>query len=164
MRKKVSILIWGLLLIFGIYKCNSQSFEYINFSADANKLFHLKDNSRTVNDVYGLDYDVEVGAKDGHFGVFMFYGEFKKAFRNYGAGVDYYPFKRIDGSIGVAYSVVKERDFRDNYVGVGWVAFRGVYTYWFGHFGVSGRLQMQHRSDVSKGYIIEGAAGISLRL
>ena len=108
------IIIWTILFCFGVYKCNSQ--PYINFSMDANKSFHLKDNSRTVNDIHGLDYDVELGVKEDFGGIYMFYGEFSKAgFRNYGVGFDYYVdwFRWIDLSAGAAYSMVFEKDFRE---------------------------------------------------
>ena len=156
----MKLLILSLILSFTI---NAQ--EYVNFSFDANKLFHLKDNPRTVNDVYGLDWDIELGARENHIGIYMFYGEFKK-FNNYGAGVDYYVniLKSIDTSIGGAYSVIKEKDFRNNYVGVGWFHLRAVTTIWIiPTIGLSFRVQYQDRNDVSKGYIIEGAIGVSLR-
>lgn len=158
----MKILILSLLLSF---TTNAQ--EYVNFSFDANKAFHLKDNTRTANDVYGLDYDIELGSRDKHIGVYLFYGEFKNVgFRNYGAGVDYYIniFDNIDTSIGGAYSIIKEKDFRNDFVGVGWYHLRAVITIWIlPHFGVSFRGQIQDRNDVSKGYILEGAIGVSLR-
>jgi len=156
----MKLLILSLILSFTI---NAQ--QYISFTFDANKAFHLKDNPRTVNDVYGLDWDIELGARENHIGVYMFYGEFKK-FYNYGAGVDYYVniFKSIDTSIGGAYSVIKEKDFRNNYVGVGWFHLRAVTTIWIiPNIGLSFRVQYQDRNDVSKGYIIEGALGVNLR-
>ena len=160
MKKIITL---SLILLF----ITVEAQEYINLSFDVNKAFHLKDNSRTVSDVYGLDYDVEVGAKDGHFGVYMFYGRFENAgFKNYGAGVDYYVnmFDNIDMSIGVAYSKVHERDFRDKWVGVSWYHIRAVTTIWFHkNIGLSLRIQYQDRNEVAKGYIIEAAAGISIR-
>ena len=131
-----------------------------------NKAFHLKDNQRTLKDVYGLDYDIELGAKDGNFGIYMFYGEFKKAgFKNYGAGVDYYVniFDNIDTSFGIGYSPTKEKDFRGKWVGVGWYQIRANTVIWISNFGISLRIQYQDRNDVDDAGIFEGAIGISLR-
>lgn len=154
-------------LIFIMFSITITGQPYLNFSFDANKLFDLKDNTRTVSDVYGLDYDIELGARDRHIGVYIFYGTFKNAgFVNYGAGVDYYVniFENIDTSIGGAYSVIKEKDFRNDYVGVGWYHLRAVTTIWIlPHFGISLRGQFQERNDISKGYVLEGSLGVSIR-
>ena len=160
---KIVYIISVIMLISMIYKCNAQ--PYINFSIDANKAFHLKDNTRTLNDIYGLDYDIEVGAKDKNFGVYMFYGQFKNAgFKNYGAGVDYYLpiFENIDTSIGIAYSPTKQKDLT-GWEGVGMYSARVVTTFWIKNFGLSLRANLQNRTDVTKGYIFEGAIGLSIR-
>ena len=163
-RDKIIYIISIILFISIVYKCNAQ--PYANFSFDMNKAFHLKDNPRTVNDVYGLDYDIEIGARDNNFGVFMFYGQFNNQFRNYGAGVDYYIniIEGVSTSIGVAYSPTKQRDFRDKFEGVGMYSARAVLTYWIKHFGLSLRANIQNRTDVSKGYVLEGMIGLSYRL
>lgn len=160
------ILMVVLISIFAMtFKCNAQ--PYINFSFDANKAFHLNDNGRTAKDIYGLDYDIEIGAREKHFGVYFFYGAFKNAgFINYGAGVDYYVniFSKIDTSFGIAYSPTKQKDFRGLYEGVGMYSGRIVTTIWIKNIGLSLRGQLQNRTDVSKGYIFEGAIGLSFRL
>ena len=154
-----------LILLFLTLNLNAQ--PYVNVSVDANKLLHLKENSRTVNDIYGLDYDIEIGARENNFGVFAFYGRFNEAgFVNYGAGVDYYIdiINNVSTSIGVAYSPTKQRDFRDKWEGVGMYSARAVTTFWLKNFGLSLRANLQNRTDVSKGYIFEGAIGLSFRL
>jgi len=157
-----------LLLISLILSFSLNAQPYINFSFDANKAFHLNDNGRTAKDIFGLDYDIELGAREKHFGVYMFYGQFKNAgFVNYGAGVDYYVniFDNIDTSFGVAYSPIKQKDFRNDYVGVGWYHARLVTIIWIHkNIGLSLRGQLQNRTDVSKGYILEGALGINFKL
>ena len=155
------------LLIPLLFCLSLNAQPYINFSFDANKAFHLKDNSRTVNDIYGLDYDIEIGAKENNFGVFAFYGRFNEAeFVNYGAGVDYYIdiIKNVNTSLGIAYSPTKQRDFRNKWEGVGWYSFRAVTTIYYKHVGMSFRLNYQDRSDVSKGYVLEGAIGLTYKL
>ena len=153
-----------ILLLFLSLNLNAQ--PYINFSFDVNKAFHLKENTRTLSDVYGLDYDIEIGAKENNFGVYAFYGRFNEAgFVNYGAGVDYYLpiFENIDTSIGITYSPTKQRDFRDKWEGVGMYSARAVTTFWIKNLGLSLRANIQNRTDVSKGYVLEGALGFSFR-
>lgn len=166
MKRNLSLVV--LLLISSIMYAQFD-YWYFNNSFDFNKAFHIKDNDRTKTDVFGYDYDLELGARFNSFGVYMFYGEFKKAgFYNYGAGVDYYVdwFRWIDMSVGVAYSPVKEKDFRGVYVGVGVYHVRAVTTIYFNernNVGLSLRWQLQDRRDTAKGYIFEGAVGITIK-
>jgi len=63
------------------------------------------------------------------------------------------------------YSPVKQLDFRDKWEGVGMYSVRAITTIWFHRFiGLSLRLQCQNRTDVSKGYILEGALGVTIKI
>lgn len=157
---------------------------YINGSFDLNMAVGIKDNPDTAefND-RGLDFDVEVGARDRHVGVYIFYGRFDAMdYQNYGAGVDYYvhwlrqkdvylynPFTGrrgkvihgIDMSIGVAYgTVIRWNNFAFN----GSHA-RAITTIWFGeNFGFTMRFQLTKAGDLpNKDFRKEGAIGFTYK-
>lgn len=157
----ITILSLGLF-IFGITQCKAQ--PYVSFSFDANKLFNLKDNSRTEIDWKGLDYDFEVGAIDENIGVYLFYGAFPNAYYdNYGVGVDYYlrPAKRLTISLGNYYSKVMRKG-KYKHLG-GAVSFfnprfkLGVDTSWI---TIELIAKLQSRGDIDK-RIFEGSVGVT---
>lgn len=162
------------LMLTTMVSAQNPDYWYLNGSFDVNKAFDLKDNKRTVDDKHGLDFDFEAGARDRHFGVFMFYGRFDEmGWQNYGAGVDYYVdwFRdyNIELSVGIAYGVIileddirtkekRRHSFNGNTI-------RGVMTYWItNNIGLTGRFQYLNRGDLpNKDGILEGSVGITLK-
>lgn len=169
MKTLINLLLLVPLLTLG-QVFEDEDYKYFDFSFDANKAFKIKDNDRTVEDVYGLDFDLEAGLKVHWFGIYGFYGEFENGgFRNFGAGVDLYPnwFRWVDMSLGFAWSKQEQKDFRDLYEPVGWWAFRAVTRIYFSPdspFGLSLRFNLQDRNDTSDGMVGEGAIGVTFRL
>ena len=147
-----------LILFFISFACFSQ--PYVSFSADANKIFNLKDNSRTVIDHKGLDFDLEVGAIDKNVSVYVFYGGFPNAnYSNYGVGVDFIikPFKSLYLSIGNYYSKTM-RHGKYHYLGgaISYFNPRGKITYFINdNIGIDLISKFQYRGDLDK-RIFEG--------
>ena len=160
---------------------NNTDYVYTNFSFDVNKAFGVKDNPRTVVDHRGLDFDIEIGARDRHVAVYAFYGQFNAMnYKNYGAGLDYYfqwlrntkihlynPFtgqksqiiNGIDFSLGNYYSVVlmKPSGSVSSYINP-----RAITTIWISqNVAFTAKLQYQTRVDKK---ILEGAFGLTLTL
>ncbi|MDC7248621.1 MAG: hypothetical protein PQJ49_01720, partial [Sphaerochaetaceae bacterium] len=66
-------------------------YAYFAASFDPNMAFGIIDNKDTAAPDRGFDWDLELGARDRHFGVYLFYGRFNEFnYQVYGAGVDYY--------------------------------------------------------------------------
>lgn len=157
---------------------------YLNASFDVNMAFGIKDNKDTAefND-RGLDFDIEVGARDRHVGVYIFYGSFNPIdYQNYGAGVDYYvnwlretkldlynPFNGrratvihgIELSAGVAYGVI----IRDGNFTFPGKHVRAVSTIWFGeNLGLTLRFQLVEAGDLpKKKFRKEGSIGFTYK-
>ena len=132
---------------------------YVSFSVDANKLFGIIDNERTVIDHTGLDFDFEVGVTDRNIGVYLYYGAFPNAkYSNYGFGLDYYfrTSKRLNLIIGNYYSkTMRHKEY--SYLG-GHVSYfnpRGRIVYWFDKFGIGAAGKYQQRGG-NTGRIFEG--------
>lgn len=154
-------------------------YVYFNGSFDVNMAFGLKDNADTAEfDDRGFDFDVEIGARDNHFGVFMFYGKFKEInYQNYGAGVDYYINKfrdakilnGVDLSIGVAYGVVIRQDYDNDPEktkhGYNGNQLRVISTLWITNdIGLTLRFQLTEAGDLpNKTFRKEGSAGITIK-
>lgn len=155
-----------ILLFITSLNCLSQ--PYVNASFDANKVFHLKDNIRTIEDVYGLDYDLEVGIINNNIGLGVFYGVFVNAgFRNYGVMLDYYPdwFRWIDVSIGGGLNRTLENNNKSWYI-VGRYALRSQAVIYFSesnNLGLSLKTQLTERIDTQKKYILEGSLGLTYK-
>lgn len=67
--------------------------DYIYFKStfDPNQAFGIIDNPRTNKESYGLDYDIELGARWKSVGVYMFYGSYQEIdYQNFGIGFDVY--------------------------------------------------------------------------
>lgn len=160
-------------------------YVYFNGSFDANMAFGLKDNTDTAEfDDRGFDFDVELGGRDRHFGVYIFYGRFNPInYQNYGAGVDYYVkwlretelimfnpfngrrvsvFDGIELSVGGAYGVI----IRDNNFTFPGSHFRSVATIWFGKdLGFTMRFQLVQAGDLpNKKFRKEGSIGFTYKI
>jgi len=152
-----------VVVVFGMtQQCSAQ--EYVSFSFDTNKALHLKDNSRTINDVYGLDYDFEVGAIDKNIGVYMFYGSFNNSnYKNYGVGLDYIfkPLENISLSLGNFYHVVI-RTKEQRYLGTTSSYFnpRGKISYDLSCIIIDLIAKLTDRNDIDK-TVFEGQIGIT---
>lgn len=60
---------------------------YVDFSLDLNNAFDI---NKTLYEPQGLDYDLEIGIRQGNWNPYAFYGAFeKKNYQNYGVGLDY---------------------------------------------------------------------------
>lgn len=165
---------------------NPADYVYVAGSFDPNMAFGIKDNKNTLAPDRGFDWDLELGARDRHVGVYMFYGEFREFdYLNYGAGVDYYvqwlrdeaidlynPFNGkylgqltdgIDLSIGLYTSFVLRQDGTDNY-GSYWakVSARGQIIIWNGNVGLLLIGKLQDRPELNK-FKLEGSLGIIIK-
>ena len=139
---------------------------YVKVSFDPNQALLVVDNPRQKQDVRGLDYDAELGVRDGKFGVYVFGGAFQEIdYQNYGYGVDFYPnvIPNLETSIGVGHGFLVRR-FEDDWGAVMAFHFRAVATYFItDHIGIGGRLQYQQRPINSSFGIIEGHIEIKYR-
>ena len=158
------------------------SYFYADLSFDVNKAFGLYDNDRTVVDHRGLDWDLEIGVRDSHVGLFLFYGRFEEMnYVNLGAGLDYYvhwlrdtKFKLynplnnewvdfVDGiefSIGNAITIadrIREDDWRGG-EGFTYLNPKARTIVWFGDLGFTLTAKIQSRPELGK-KIFEGQAG-----
>ncbi|MBV1928484.1 MAG: hypothetical protein KUG81_03125 [Gammaproteobacteria bacterium] len=137
---------------------------YTTFSFDVNKLTQIKDNKRTVVNHKGLDFDIEVGAIDENFGVYVFYGAFPNAYySNYGVGVDYYikAFKNVSFSIGNYYSkVMRHKKYSWLGGGVSFLNPRVKTSFDTSWITIELIAQLQSRPDIDK-RIFEGKIGIT---
>ena len=137
---------------------------YTAFQFDVNNLLSIRDNPRMVKQVNGLDFDIELGAREGNIAVFIFYGEFKRAFyRNYGVGLDYVfePLTDVLISLGNRYHVVI-RDEKYSYLGTtgSYLNPRGKISYDInGALAVELIANLTNRRDINK-TIFEGGVGI----
>ena len=156
-------LLLGLLILFTTSAFGQ--WMYVAPSFDPNKAFGIIDNPRTEIDHRGLDWNLEVGIIDENMGFYISYGRFDNAgFKNYKVGADYYvrPFKWLDMSIGAGIGQIKEKYMTGQYFervafeGVGWYHFRAITTFKYKGFGFGLKAQFQDRSDVTKGYVLEG--------
>ncbi len=146
----------------------AQNYTYFNVSLDVNNAIGIKDNPRTNPQVNGLDFDLEVGARDRMVGIYINYGMFNEAkYQNYGAGLDLYLdiVENLDTSIGVGYGAIMKQDIYGT-----WGAFtaanaRVVTTINITkEVGVSLRLQLQQRPDIDVFAILEGSIGITYKI
>ncbi len=159
-----------LLPLLSFAQPNSKN-RYIEFnlSADANKLFQIIDNPRTIEDHKGLDWDFEITATDRRAAVYMFYGRFDAAkYQNYGMGFDYILFEKqhFTFKAGPGLSVIlREQQFNLN---TAWGStlgyhFRGVGNLKLSNnISITGRIQYQRRPELHTG-IVEGSIGVAYR-
>jgi hypothetical protein len=143
---------------------NKADYVYTSFSFDVNKAFGIKDNPRTLVDHRGLDFDVELGARDRHVAVYLFYGQFNAMnYKNYGTGVDYYitASKAIDFSLGIYYSVIIRQG---NNSATSYISPRATTTFWLHkNIGLLAKAQYQGRPYLNK-RIFEGALGFTFKI
>ena len=169
-----------------IFTGNKVNYWYVSGSADANMAFGFKDNKDTVAKDRGFDWDLELGARDKHFGVYVFYGQFAKFdYVTYGTGVDYYvdwlkntqlsfknPFNKksritliedISLSAGIYTSFVLRKDTQGNQ-GSFWahVSPRGQIILWNGDIGLLLASKYQRRPELQK-FKFEGSIGIVVK-
>lgn len=183
-----------LLLLFSLSligqtvygKKDPADYVYGAFSFDPNMAFGIIDNEDTLAPDRGFDWDVEIGARDRHFGVYLFYGRFNEFnYQTYGTGVDYYvnwlrdeviewhnPFtgryigKLTDGidlSLGVYTSFVLRQDVDGNW-GSFWAyaSPRGQVIIWNGNVGLLLVGKLQDRPELGK-FKFEGNIGIIIK-
>ena len=137
---------------------------YIGAQFDLNNALGLRDNPRMVKQINGLDFDIELGAREENIAVFIFYGEFKRAFyKNYGVGLDYVfePLTDVLISLGNRYHVVI-RDEKYSYLGTtgSYLNPRGKISYDInGALAVELIANLTNRRDINK-TIFEGGVGI----
>lgn len=139
-------------------------YYYLTTSFDVNNVFSLKPNHRMQTQIDGLDYDVEIGLKKHWYSPYIFYGQFKNAqINNYGLGLDAYLnlFYFLDTGIGAGWSRIEQK----HEGGIGGFYLRGIASLPITNtIALTSRLQLQQRTDVTKGYIIEAAAGLTFKL
>ncbi len=156
------------ILMFFLVSFTCYAQPYASISADANKLFNIKDNSRTIVNHKGLDFDFEIGAIDKNVGVYLFYGAFPNAgYSNYGAGVDLVlnPLKSLYLSLGNYYSKTM-RHGKYKYLGgaISYFNPRGKISYFINdNIGLELISKFQQRWDIEK-RIFEGQIGIVYKL
>lgn len=162
------------------------NYIYVAGSFDPNMAFGIKDNKDTFAPDRGFDWDIELGVRDKHVGLYIFYGEFREFdYLNYGAGADYYiqwlrdetidlyhPFNGkylgqltdgIDLSLGLYTSFILRQDGTDNY-GSYWakVSARGQVIIWNDNVGLLFLGKLQDRPELNK-FKFEGSIGIIIK-
>lgn len=156
------------LLILLLFTISSQA-QYVDFSIDANKALGIFDNHRTEIDHRGIDFDLEIGAIEGNWAGYAFYGNFSSAkYQNYGLGVDYYLLQNRNFHIVVGPQltmILRKYPVGINGERKAWgtnMAYAGrlVAVLWLtDHWGISIRIQYQRRPDINTG-ILEGSIGL----
>ena len=146
-------------IIFFIVSLSCYSQSYVSFSVDVNKVFNIIDNSRTLTDWKGLDYDLEIGVIDNNVSVYLFYGAFNNAYySNYGAGVDLVlnPFKSLYLSIGNYYSkTMRHGKYKYLGGGVSFINPRSKITYYINNnIGLELISKYQHRAELDKRILV----------
>ncbi len=177
MKTKVTIIkgcIFIVIILNAIGMCAQKvpDYTYIKATLDPNNLFGIIDNPRTKVESYGLDYDIEIGARHKWGGVYAFYGAFPKInYQNFGAGFDVYINlfgEKVDTSLGVYNGMILRKYYGYNNE-VKWGAYiapavRGVTTLWFfDNAGLTGTALLSHRPDIGFLAIFEGHIGIVYR-
>ena len=145
----------------------AQDYVYGGFSVDPNQAIGIIDNPRTEVETLGFDWDLELGVRYHHFGVYAFYGAFQEInYQNYGAGADYFfNWFVFDTSIGFNHGVILRKDGNGNWGGVNASALRGQIIYWLGDIGFGGVAQLQQRPDLPKQFsIVEGSIRIVIKI
>ena len=160
------------VILLNTHQMVSQDYVYVKGTFDPSNAFGIMDNPRTAVESIGFDYDFEVGARHKFLGVYAFYGAFNEInYRNYGAGVDFYPEwfnDTFDLSIGIHNGIILRKGYNHNNAGT-WGTFlapgiRGTAIVWlFDFVGLTGTANLQHRADIGKLAIFEGAVGLILR-
>lgn len=105
MKKYILVICYTLVTATSL----AQDYAYARVTVDPNNLLGIVNNPRTQEQTNGLDFDIEVGARDRHVGVYVTYGRFENiGYQNYAAGVDYYVnwVPELDMSLGINYGVV----------------------------------------------------------
>lgn len=173
----VSVFWIVVFLIIGVAKSSAQTKDEVYFRAavDPNQLFGIIDNPRTETETFGLDFDLEAGARYKRVGVYITYGRFENiGYQNYAGGVDYLIpiIKKVETSLGFNYGVVMRRD--DNYYisefdpidepvwsGSSALAFRGVTKLPIikNKLSIPLVLQYQQRPDIGT-WVLEGSIGL----
>lgn len=143
-------------------KKDDADYFYTSLTFDANMAFGIKDNKNTIKKDRGFDWDLELGAREKNFGVYLFYGRFDKFnYQNYGAGVDYYLqtwrnhkfliFDGVEYSAGIYYSEVLRQDYDGNWGSfTSWVSPRGRALFWYKNFALGLTYKWQGRVDIGK--------------
>lgn len=165
-------LIPSIVLMCGLSASAQNNYVNVQASFDPNKLFHIVDNERTVVDHKGLDFDVEVGASEGKFYGYIFYGSFRNAqYQNYGTGADWTLFlnHNFEVKAGAALSIVlREQQFGTNLKHTGWGSTFGYQFRGVGALRLNDNLSTvfvpawHHRGDLRSG-IFELSIGISYK-
>mgnify|MGYP003113490620 CR=1 FL=1 len=139
---------------------------YADFSVDPNQMLGIVDNPRTSTEIFGFDYDLEIGARDRKFSVYVFYGAFQEIdYQNYGAGVDYYITlsETLEGTVGIGNGVVMRKQ-NDKWGGYMSPAIRSVFIVNINrNIAITLKSQLQNRPDIGKLAIYEGSIGIRLK-
>jgi len=155
-------------------KVDPPKYAYGNISIDANKIFRFNNNPRTEIQNKGIDFDVEIGARDGHVAVFIYYGRFDPIkYQNYGIGLDYFIHylrdSGIEFSIGGAYGSILRKLPTGSEGESGWANFLGYSAraktvYWIlDNVAVELKFQYQQRNDIAVAGIYEGTVGVILK-
>lgn len=156
------------ILVFTISVDAQSDYGYIDLSLDANKVTGIKNNPRTETNNRGLDWKLEMGARDTHVGVYVFGGAFEPIdYIIYGAGVDYYLFpdtKGIDILFGGYYSVVIRRDVDGNSGSfASYLSPRARATYWINNLGINVTYRGQGRKELGT-MVHEVSVGLTFKI
>lgn len=177
--KKIFIILILSITSMGMAQSRTAEFGQTNYvytelSFDANTAFGIKELERTAKKDRGFDWDLELGARDRHVGVYLFYGRYDRMnYQIYGVGTDYYIqwlsntkvlfFDGVDLTLGLYYSSVMRQDVDDNWGAFqSWVSPKIKTIAWVGDFSLSLQAKWQGRPDIGK-RIFEGSLGVGYR-
>lgn len=171
---KTKIAIFAVMLMMTFSAQSQSDFLYLKATFDPNNAFGIIDNPRTKTESFGLDYDIEAGARWNNTSVFLFYGAFNEIkYKNYGIGFDYHFNWLADHRIDVTLGAIPAAFVLRKYYGNGHdssykcsfaPAVRGTMTWWFtDQLGATGTAQLQNRPDIDKFAIFEGHLGLVIR-
>lgn len=156
-----------LLLFLSLAIKAQENFVYASVFVDPNNLLGVIDNPRTQTETTGLDYDIEIGARNDLFTIYMFYGAFPVIdYQNMGFGVDVNVnlFEFINTSLGFNYGFVTR-----TYEGASFsflaLGVRGIVSIPISEkFAIPLKLQLQQRPDIRPFGILEGSIGLTFKI